>query len=371
MDPHTQFCPNVGCPARGKIGEHNIVIHSQKESRYKCKVCDKTFAASTGTPFYRLRHSADLVTTVITLLAYGCPIQAIVAAFELDERTVYAWQKRAGQHCQEMHEHLVQQPRDLEHVQADEIWVKVQGHVVWLAMALMVRTRLWLGGVVSPQRDEGLIFSLIHLVRQSALARPLLFCVDGYTAYISAVQRVFRTPLPNSKRGRPRLVPWPDILIGRVIKRYQTKRVVAIVRQMAQGAQERAEALLAKSQGGQQLNTAFIERLNATFRSRLATLGRRTRSLARLDETLQASMYLIGCVYNFCTDHKSLRVPGIIGGKRKWLPRTPTMAAGITDHRWTVKELLLFKVPLPGWSPPKRRGRHSNETKALIARWCT
>lgn len=151
----------------------------------------------------------------------------------------------------------------------------------------------------------------------------------------------------------------------------------AIVRQIAQGAQEQAEALLAKSQGGQQINTAYIERLNATFRSRLATLGRRTRSLARLDETLQAGMYLIGCVYtilaqgNFCTFHKSLRVPGIIHGRRKWLPRTPAMAASITDHRWTVKELLLFKVPLPGWTPPKRRGRRSKETLALIARWCT
>ena len=156
-----------------------------------------------------------------------------------------------------------------------------------------------------------------------------------------------------------------------MIKRYQTKRVVAIVRQMAQGAQERAAALLGKSQGGQQLNTAFIERLNATFRRRLAPLGRRTRSLARLDETLQAGMYLIGSVYNFCTQHQSLRVPGIIGGRRKWLPRTPAMTAGITDQRWTVLELLSFKVPLPGWTPPKRQGRRSRKDIALIARWCT
>jgi transposase-like protein len=371
MDPQTQFCPNNDCPARGKVGRNNIVIHSRKEARYKCKVCGKTFAASTGTPFYRLRYSMEVVTTVVTLLAYGCPIQAIVAAFGLDERTVYDWQRRSGTHCQGVHAHLVQQPRDLEHAQADEIWVKVQGHVVWLAMALMVRTRLWLGGALSPQRNERLIVRLIQMVQQSALARPLLFCVDGYRGYVSAVKWIFRTPLPDGKRGRPRMVPWPDIYIGQVIKRCRTKRVIAIVRQMAQGAQEQAEALLAKSQGGQQINTAYIERLNATFRSRLATLGRRTRSLARLDETLQAGMYLIGCVYNFCTDHKSLRVPGIINGRRKWLPRTPAMAANITDHRWTVKELLLFKVPLPGWTPPKNRGRRSKETLALIARWCT
>lgn len=371
MDPRTQFCPNTACPARGKSDARNIVIHSRQEARYRCKVCGKTFAASRGTPFYRLRHSVELVTTVVTLLAYGCPIQAVVAAFGLDERTVYAWQRRSGRHCQGVHEQLVERPRDLEHVQADEIYVKVQGHVVWLAQALMVRTRLWLGGVVSPQRNEGLLVALLRRVRRSALARPLLFCVDGYVAYVSAVQRVFRTPWLKGKQGRPRLIPWPDIFIGRVIKRYQTRRVVAIVRQMAQGAVEQAAALLEQSQGGQQLNTAFIERLNATFRSRLATLGRRTRSLARLDETLQAGMFLIGGVYNFCTEHQSLRVPGIIGGRRKWLPRTPAMAAQITDHRWTVKELLLFKVPLPGWTPPKRRGRRSRETLALMARWCT
>jgi transposase-like protein len=361
----------MGCPARGKVGEKNIVIHSRKETRYQCKVCDKTFAASRGTLFYRLRHSVELVTTVVTLLAYGCPVQVIVAAFGLDERTVYAWHRRAGEHSQEVHVHLVQQPHDLEHVQADEIWVKAQGHILWMAMGIMVRTRLWLGGTLSPQRDENLILNLIGIVCSCALPRPLLLCVDGFAAYLSAIQRVFRAPLLNGKQGRPRLVPWPDIFIGRVIKRCQRERVVAIVRQMAQDAQEQAAALLAQSQGGQQLNTAFIERLNATFRSRLATLGRRTRSLARLDETLLIGMYLIGCVYNFCTDHQSLRVPGIIGGRRKWLPRTPAMAAGLTDHRWTVQELLLFKVPLPGWRPPKRRGRRSAETNALIARWCT
>jgi len=82
-------------------------------------------------------------------------------------------------------------------------------------------------------------------------------------------------------------------------------------------------------------------------------------------------MYLIGCVYNFCADHKSLRLPGVIGGRRKWLPRTPAMAAGITDHRWSVKELLSYQVPLPPWTIPSQRGRPSKAMQALQARWCT
>jgi hypothetical protein len=77
-----------------------------------------------------LRHGAEIVTIVLALLANGCPIQAIVAAHGLDERTVADWQARAGRHSQAVHEHLVQQPRELVHVQADEIRVKAQGQIL-------------------------------------------------------------------------------------------------------------------------------------------------------------------------------------------------------------------------------------------------
>lgn len=370
MDPQQQFCPNMACPARGKVGENNIVVHKKKEARYKCKICSKTFSATTGTPLYRLHHPVELMVIVATLIAHGCPLQAIVAAFKLDERTVMDWQERSGQHCKRVHQHLVQRPRDLEHIQADEIRVKGQGKVVWLAMAIMVRTRLWLGGVIAGRRDEHLILGVVQIIHMCALARPLLICVDGFIAYVQSVQLVFRSPLPSGKRGRPWLIQWPDIHIGQVVKRYQGKRVVDITRRMAQGCLETAQVLLAKSHGGTKLNTAFIERLNATFRSRLAVLVRRSRALIRNPGTLEPLMYLMGCVYNFCTDHKSLRLPGIIGG-HKWIARTPAIAAGLTDHIWTVKELLLFRVPPPGWQLPKHRGRHSQAEKTLIAKWCT
>ena len=372
MDPRDQFCPNSSCPARGKTGESNIVVHSRKEARYKCTLCNKTFAATTGTPFYRLHHSVELMVIVMTLIAHGCPLQAIVAAYHLDERTVMDWQKEVGQHCKRVHEHLVQQPRDLGHVQADEIRVKAQGKVVWLAMAIMVHTRLWLGGVVANRRDEHLILGLMRIIRTCALARPLLICVDGFLAYVQAVQQVFRSPLPSGKRGRPRLILWPDIHIGQVVKRYQGKRVVEIARRMARGCLETAQGLLAKSHGGTKLNTAFIERLNATFRSRLAVLVRRSRALIRNPQTLEPLMYLMGCVYNFCTEHQSLRVPLWISERRyRWVQRTPAMAAGLADHCWSVQELLSYRVPLPGWEPPKHRGKRSASEKALISRWCT
>src|SRR5574341_1979164 len=139
MDPHTQFCPNRDCPARGQRAQGNIRVHSHTERRYRCSTCGRTFAATTGTPFFRLKQPAEVVTLVVTLLCHGCPLQAIVAAFGLDERTIAVWQARAGHQCQRVHEHLVEQGQvDVGHVQADELWVKLVGRKVWQAMAIAV-----------------------------------------------------------------------------------------------------------------------------------------------------------------------------------------------------------------------------------------
>jgi transposase-like protein len=370
MDPQAVFCPNPACPASGQIGRGNIGVHSRKERRYKCDVCGKTFAETTGTVFYRLRTAKDIVVVVVTLLAYGCPVQAIVMAFGLDERTVLSWQGRSGQHCQQVHEHVVEQPRDLGQVQADEIRVKMQGFIVWMAMAIQVQTRLWLGGEISQHRDKHLMRALMQRVRHCTLCRPLLLCVDGCRAYIDAIRKAFREPIPG-QTGRPRLRPWDGIFIAQVIKQYAQKRVVGVTRRVVQGTQTQIDTLVQKTQGRGVINTAYIERLNATFRSRIAALVRRGRALARQMPTLLDGMYLVGTVYNFCTYHKSLRVPLYLSNcRRRWLRRKPAIAAGITDHRWTVEELLSFRVPPPPWQPPKRRGRPSKAMKALIAQWC-
>ena len=113
MDPQSQFCHNPDCSARGQVGPGNIKVFSRKEQRYQCRICDQTFVATKGTPLYRLHKALDLFVVVLTLLCHGCPPQAIVAAFGLDERTVADWQARAGQHCQQVHEHIVQQGQSL------------------------------------------------------------------------------------------------------------------------------------------------------------------------------------------------------------------------------------------------------------------
>jgi transposase-like protein len=105
MNPHQQFCPNSDCHASGASGLGNIVSHGLKPRRYKCTCCEKTFSATRGTAAYGIKKPAELFVTVVTLLAHGCPVQAVVAAFGLDERTVTSWLRRAGQHSQGVHAH--------------------------------------------------------------------------------------------------------------------------------------------------------------------------------------------------------------------------------------------------------------------------
>ena len=81
MDASQVFCPNQECPARGKTGQGNIVVHSRQRPRYRCRTCRKTFSAREGTMFAGLRKPEELIVIVVTLLAYGCPRQAIVHAY--------------------------------------------------------------------------------------------------------------------------------------------------------------------------------------------------------------------------------------------------------------------------------------------------
>jgi transposase-like protein len=259
MDPTTACCPNEHCHARGQTGQGNIGIHSQKEQRFICHACHKTFSARPGTVFYRLRTSAETVVLVVTLLAHGCPVQAIVAAFGFDERTVAVWWARSGRQGQTVHAYLVEQPRDLGQVQAAALRVKKQGGIVWMALAMMGKTRLWLGGEVSEQRDLPLIRRLIARVRRCAACRPLLVCTDGLVSYIRAMRETFRDPVQTGKGGRPRLRPWRHVLSAQVVKRYERRRVVDTQRRMVDGTPARVETLRRRSQGGGVINTAYIE----------------------------------------------------------------------------------------------------------------
>ncbi len=142
---------------RGKQGQGTSRIPDKQRRRYQCKVCKKTLSERQGTMFEGLRKPTELIVIVVMLLSYGCPVQAIVQAFGLDERTVAEWRDRAGKHGQRVHEAIVEQGQlDLVHIQADELRVKGRKMIAWMGLAMMVSTRLWVAGAVSLSRDKGL-----------------------------------------------------------------------------------------------------------------------------------------------------------------------------------------------------------------------
>jgi hypothetical protein len=235
--------------------------------------------------------------------------------------------------------------------------VKQVGGKVWMAQALAVPTRLWLGGVIRGSRDLPLITRLVQRVRACAATPAILVCVDGLSSYVTACWKVFRQSIHTGRRGRPRLVLPDGFQLAQVVKHAAKRHVVGITRRVVHGTLAGIEAVLTATATGTVIHTAYIERLNATFRAHLAPLTRRGRAIARTEAALTAGMWLVGTAYNFCWPHDSLRLLAPPGAPRKWHQRTPAMAAGLADHPWTIGELLRFQIPLPPWVPPKRRGR--------------
>jgi transposase-like protein len=328
MRPELVVCPKSDCGANDSIG-----IHSHKERRFICHACHRTFAETTGTPLYGLKHPLWLVLLVLSLLAYGCPIGAIVATFELDERTVADWQRKAGQHAKMVQETVVCHGQvDVGQVQADELYTKTQAGPVWIATAMTVFSRLWLWGAISWARDAALVEPVIAQVRAAARrGQPILFAVDGFKAYVSGILKVFRDPLHTGKRGRPPLLVWEDLHIVQVVKQRAGRRLKSISRHLAHGSLAQAEAIMQATQielG--RINTAYIERLNATLRTWMPALVRRTRTPSGAREQLEAALFWTGCVYNFCHMHATLA-------------GTPAMAADLTEHVWSIEELIRYR----------------------------
>jgi len=328
LRPELAVCPNRMCDASGRIG-----IHSHTKRRYTCHACGQTFADTVATPLYRLKSPLWVVRIVVTLLAVGCPSPAIVAAFGLDERTVSAGQQKAGHHANQVQDAVVCLGQvDLGQVQGDELSVKTQRGTVWMATAMTVFSRLVLWGAVAPQRATRLSTPVVQQVRAAAqVGQPLLWAVDGFVAWTTAILTVVRAPLRTGKRGRPGLVVWPDLHIVHVLKRRTGRRLTAIERRLAHGCLCCAERIMQASQVGLGvITTADIERVNATFRPWVPALTRRSRTPAREVAHLEAAMFWLGVVYNFCRVHTTLS-------------GTPAMAAELTDHVWSVDELLRYR----------------------------
>jgi hypothetical protein len=145
-------------------------------------------------------------------------------------------------------------------------------------------------------------------------------------------------------------MPLPELLYAQVVKSYRRRRIVGVKYRVVFGAMERGQQVL--SVCGRKINTAYVERLNLESRQRVAAVGRRVNTLCQGEDSLRQQLVVYHVYYNFCLPHASLRQPlaapiltNGTGSARQWRPCTPAMAAGWTDHVWSLKEVLLFRVP--------------------------
>jgi hypothetical protein len=188
-----------------------------------------------------------------------------------------------------------------------------------------------------------------------------LFLTDGFREYMTALLTHYGYWVQPPRRqvtGRapkPRWMPLPQLLYAQVIKTVRRRRLVRVSHRVVFGTLEAVEQVL--SACGWQINTAFVERINLTIRQHVAAVGRRVSTLCKGEDGLRQQLAVFHCYYNFCLPHASLRQPlpqpestHGTGSATQWRPCTPAMAAGLTDHVWTLREVLLFRVP--PWPQP-------------------
>jgi hypothetical protein len=188
-----------------------------------------------------------------------------------------------------------------------------------------------------------------------------LFLTDGFREYVTALLTHYGHWVRPSRRQdkgpapKPRWMPLPQLLYAQVVKTVRRRRLVDVQHRVVFGSLEAVNHVLAPL--GWHINTAFVERINLTIRQHVAAVGRRVSTLCKGEDGLLEQLAVFHGYYNFCLPHASLRQPlpqpvptNGAGAAKLWRPCTPAMAAGLTDHVWTLREMLLFRVP--PWPQP-------------------
>ena len=188
-----------------------------------------------------------------------------------------------------------------------------------------------------------------------------LFLTDGFREYLTALLTHYGQWVQPPRRQaqgpapKPRWMPRPQLLYTQVVKTVRRRRLVDVTHRVVFGTLEAVQQVL--SACGWQIQTAFVERLTLTIRQQVAAVGRRVSTLCKGEDGLRQQVAVFHCYYNFCLPHASVRQPlpqpeptHGTGSATQWRPCTPAMAAGLTDHVWTLREVLLFRVP--PWPQP-------------------
>lgn len=383
VDTSTHLCPHPDCAYRGWVGWGNLRAnghpHSGPWRQLLCVVCRRSFLEPPGTRLHGKRASVDLIVRVIACLAEGVGLRGTARVFEVDPNTVLQGLVEAAeplrafvQHC--LHDiHVHQGQRD--EVCALLSAVKAGAVSEVEAMARLERSPPWVWVAMDPEskvlltidvgnRTLAMPQRVVHHVAQ-VLAPDCtpLFLTDGFREYMTALLPHFGHWLQPERRQahgpapKPRWMPLPQLLYAQVIKPVRRRRLVPVSHRVVFGTLEAVNDVLAPH--GWHLNTAFVERLNLTLRQHVAAVGRRVSTLCKGEAGLLEQLAVFHCSDNFCWPHASVRQPlpqpeptHGTGAAQVWRPCTPAMAAGLTDRVWTLREVLLFRVP--PWPQPAR-----------------
>jgi IS1 family transposase len=233
-------------------------------------------------------------------------------------------------------------------------------HWVWVAIDPVTKL---LVAIDVGERTQAMAQRFVHHVTQ-VLAPDCapLFVTDGFRAYLTALLAHYghwvQPPRQQAKgpRPKPRWMPLPQLLYAQVVKTIRRRRLIDVAHHVAFGTLEAVNQVLRPL--GWHINTSLVERFNLSLRQHVAAIGRRTSTLCKGEAGLRQQLALYHVYYNFCLPHASLRQPLLppavtngSGSARVWRPCTPAMAAGLTDHVWSLKEVLLYRVP--PWPQPQ------------------
>ncbi len=310
-------------------------------------------------------------------LAEGLGIRAGARVFEVDPNTVLAWLVEVADHAVAFSQYFLHDVR-VTQVQLDELFallsaVKAGKISDTEAIQRLSRSPQWVWTAIDPESKLLLVIDVgertlamaqrvVHQVAQVLAPGCMpLFLTDGFKEYTTALLTHYGHWVQPSRRQttgpapKPRWLPLPGLLYAQVIKTVRRRRLVRVTHRVVFGTLEVIQQVLAAC--GWQINTAFVERLNLSIRQHVAAVGRRVTTLCKYEDGIRQQLALYHVYYNFCLPHASLRVPlpqllptNGTGSAKQWRPSTPAMAAGLTDHVWTLREVLLFRVP--PWPQP-------------------
>jgi IS1 family transposase len=306
-------------------------------------------------------------------------IRGTARVFEVDPNTVLHWLVEAAGQLQAFAQYFLCDVH-VRQVQLDELYAVLRGVKAGeisteQAIKRLERSRYWVWTAIDPENK--VLLAIAVGPRTLAMAQRVVHhvvgvlaprCVptwlsDGFKGYLPAIVGHcggWVHPVRHQGKGpwpKPRWMSLPGLLYAQVVKQYRRRRLVGVKHRVVFGTQRAVEQVL--SACGWTINTAFVERLNLDLRQRVAAVGRRVNTLCQGEEGLQHQLVLFQSYHNFVLPHASLRQPLAepvpihgTGTAKRWRPRTPAMAAGLTDHVWSLKEVLLFRVP--PWPQPQR-----------------